>query len=475
MKIKGLNPFLPNYEYIPDAEPRIFNDRVYIYGSHDKFNGLSFCLNDYVSYSAPVDDLTDWRYEGVIYKKSQDPDSKRGLLNVMFAPDVIKGLDNKYYMYYTIAFKGKIGVAVCDEPAGEYQFLGYVKYNDNKILGSKNEPIQFDPGIFIDDDNRIYLYSGFAPKKKMFLLKGKNPTKKGAMVFELEKDMLTIKNGPNYIAKTVHNSAGTDYLNHEFFEAPSMRKINNLYYFIYSSINGHELCYAVSKKPDRDFEFGGILVSIADLGISDIPLNYTGNTHGSLLELKGKYYIFYHRQTNRNSFSRQACAEEIEFKNAKFIQAEITTQGLSSKPLNGIGIYGAFNACNLFSKKGTYFYGARKRRSKYHPYFTQFGKDRENNPNQHIANFSKNAYAGFKYFNFTDTKKISINVKGRAAGIMLVSTDINFKNVISRIQITPTKKFKSFSSDVKEIKGVFPLYFSFNGKGRFRFMSFELM
>lgn len=67
MKKQQLNPYLPSWEYIPDAEPYVFNDRVYIYGSHDCFNGHAYCLNDYVCWSAPVDDLSDWSYDGVIY------------------------------------------------------------------------------------------------------------------------------------------------------------------------------------------------------------------------------------------------------------------------------------------------------------------------------------------------------------------------------------------------------------------------
>ena len=69
MKKQVFNPYLPSYEYIPDGEPRVFNGRLYIYGSHDKFSGDVYCQNDYVCWSAPVDDLRDWRYEGVIYKK----------------------------------------------------------------------------------------------------------------------------------------------------------------------------------------------------------------------------------------------------------------------------------------------------------------------------------------------------------------------------------------------------------------------
>lgn len=75
---QAMNPYLPLYEYIPDGEPHVFGDRVYIYGSHDRFDGKKFCLNDYVCYSADVKNLKEWRYEGVIYKKTQDPRMKDG-------------------------------------------------------------------------------------------------------------------------------------------------------------------------------------------------------------------------------------------------------------------------------------------------------------------------------------------------------------------------------------------------------------
>ena len=91
------NPFLPSWEYIPDGEPHIFGDRVYLYGSHDRFNGKAFCLNDYVCWSAPVDNLKEWRYEGVIWKKSDDPVKVKGFFKDMYAPDVVQGIDGKYY------------------------------------------------------------------------------------------------------------------------------------------------------------------------------------------------------------------------------------------------------------------------------------------------------------------------------------------------------------------------------------------
>lgn len=63
------NPYLPSWEYVPDGEPHVFGDRVYVYGSHDAFGAPIFCVNDYVCWSAPVNDLSDWRYEGVIYRR----------------------------------------------------------------------------------------------------------------------------------------------------------------------------------------------------------------------------------------------------------------------------------------------------------------------------------------------------------------------------------------------------------------------
>ena len=96
--MQAFNPYLPGCEYIPDGEPHVFNGRVYIYGSHDRFNGHVFCLNDYVCWSAPVDNLADWRYEGVIYQKTDDPDNREGKA-CLYAPDVTVGPDGRYYLY----------------------------------------------------------------------------------------------------------------------------------------------------------------------------------------------------------------------------------------------------------------------------------------------------------------------------------------------------------------------------------------
>ena len=328
MKKQAFNPYLPSYEYVPDAEPHVVDGRVYIYGSHDLFNGLNFCLGDYVCWSAPVDDLGNWKYEGCIYKREQDPAAPRiRLTNGLAAPDMVQGPDGRFYLYYFMGGTKMISVAVCDKPAGKYEFYGYVQYADKTPIGKKNEPFQFDPGIFKDDDGRLYLYTGFALQGNPILLDGSKPTEHGPMCFEIDpSDMLTVKSGPSYIGIAGEKeAAGTLYEGHPFLEASSMRKFGDTYYFIYSSLNSHELCYATSDNPVSGFQYGGILVSNGDIGLPGVTdvknaRNYTGNTHGSLIEINGKYYIFYHRHSNRKQSSRQACAEQIRFENGKFIR-----------------------------------------------------------------------------------------------------------------------------------------------------------
>ena len=111
MSIHGVNPYLPSWEYIPDGEPHVFGDRVYVYGSHDFFNGHVFCLGDYQCYSASIDDPSQWRHEGTIYKKTDDPLNPAGEM-CLYAPDVTQGPDGRYYIYYVLDKVNVVSVAV---------------------------------------------------------------------------------------------------------------------------------------------------------------------------------------------------------------------------------------------------------------------------------------------------------------------------------------------------------------------------
>lgn len=469
MKNQVFNPYLPSREYIPDGEPHVFGDRVYVYGSHDKFDGKTFCTDDYVTWSAPLNDLSDWRHEGVIWKKTDDPNYKgRGY---MYAPDVCLAPDGRYYLYYAftpgITRKSwQIRCAVSDSPAGPFKYHGEVN-----LYPYSKEFLPFDPAVYVED-GKVWLYYGSA----MFypvLGVSKRKLGGGAVVEINPADMLTVIGKPRQTVPI----RGVEVGKHGFFEASSMRRIGNKYYFVYSSVLGHELCYATGNRPDGPFKFGGTLVSIGDIGLGDCKdvksaNNYTGNTHGGILEAEGKYYIFYHRQTNLHCYSRQGCAEEIKIESDGSIkQVEVTSCGLNGKPLTGRGKYGTFIACNLTSKKGCRFYGGLfKARKGCHPYFTQSGADR-NNPEQYIANFCSGAKAGFKYFEFDGANKLSVTVCGKAKGVMTVKDG---KTTVAQIEIAPCKTLTEFSAKLNVTNGIKPLYFTFNGKGNFIFKEFSL-
>lgn len=479
MKKQALNPYLPGGEYIPDGEPYQFGDRVYVYGSHDRVGGAMFCMNDYVCWSAPADDLSDWRYEGVIFRKNQDPKNRLGL-RLLFAPDVALGADGRYYLYYAFDFMGIMGVAVCDEPAGQYEFLGHVHYKDGTVWGRrKGDSFPFDPGVLVDDDGSVFLFSGFYTPVPAIATGGRKLKNDGGYVLELEPDMVTIKKPEKLLfPKTGPGS----FPNHEFFEASSIRKYDGKYYFVYSSRHNHELCYAVSDRPDEGYVYGGTLISNGDVFLNGNEderhaANYIGNNHGGMLRLNGQYYIFYHRQTNRNSYSRQACAEPLVRRpDGHFAQAEMTSCGLNGAPLRGIGRYEARIACNLWSKNGTgrYDVSGAKKVYREHPYLTQDEKDGNVNALQYIANMRDKAVAGFKYFRMDGADEIAVEVQGTADGAFEVSDCPDFSRICAKLPVKLDGKAQRISGALHMEKGKKALYFRFLGTGMLDFIAFEL-
>lgn len=475
-KRQAFNPFLPSYEYVPDGEPHVFGDRVYLYGSHDRFNGSQYCMNNYVCYSAPVDDLTDWRYEGVIYRKEQDPTCEGD--NIMQAPDVAKGLDGKYYLYYALGMIPFVSVAVADKPQGPFEYYGTVSYEDGTPVGMREHDVfMFDPGIFVDEDSRIWLYTGFAPRAEgIYLEFARQVQLDGAYVTELWSDMKTAKTEPKLFLKKAGDAEKTGFEGHEFYEAASMRKKDGIYYFVYSSIKSHELCYAFSKYPDREFQYSGILISNGNVGFegNTEAQYYTGNTHGGLLNLKDRWYIFYHRQTNQHEFSRQACAEEITFKDGRFEQAEMTSCGLNGGPLKGSGKYPAYIACVLRGRDGAYAYNACEDvNAENYPYMTQTGEDRESDGDQFIANMRDGAVAGFKYFEFLKNSRFEIQVSGDADGSLEILTDPKG----TPLAVIPFKTGKQMTELISEsipLEGKQAIYFKYKGTGFVNIHTFEI-
>ena len=486
-------------------------------------------MQDYVTYSAPVNDLSDWRYEGVIYKASQD--SRYPNPQYLFAPDVVQGNDGKYYLYYCMGgdygckgYTGPIGVAVSDSPAGKFKFLGYVKNPDGTPM---MKYVCFDPAA-INDNGTIRIYYGtqygyeeqddFNENEKYINeeIEMFGRTKEeilsypdsimGPSMVVLEDDMLTVKEEAKHIIP--YRVKGTSFERHPFFEGSSMRKVGDKYYFIYSSWQNHELCYATSDYPDKDFIFGGTIVSNGDIGYNgrteSEKLNMTGTTHGSIIEINNQWYVFYHRLTHKSDYSRQACAEKIYIdSDGNIAQVEVTSCGLNDEPLKAEGEYPSIIACNITN--GHMPHGSNSIYTFPFPNVTNIGDER------FIAEVENETLIGYKYFKFSDNKNISVTIRKETENNKVkleapkridercdaeVKRCASFKDNAkiaeeSYIDILNEEKGKSIGrisipdnledkwcrigGNVNFPDGVYPLYFVYHGKNSIQIKSFDFI
>lgn len=361
------NPYLPSWEYIPDGEPRVFGDRIYVYGSHDRKDSIDFCDYKLKVWSAPVSDPTNWICHGDIFRTRDGHDSPSDVDwtdNLLFAPDVVER-NSKYYLYaYIVGAKGCVGVA--DRPEGPFKLLSRYKYD---IPNHYDDGTFIDPGVLVDDDGRVYVYCGY----------------QGSYMCELKDNMY----------EAIPGSYKTDIIPtaepHLFFEACSPRKINGTYYLIYSPQRGSCLDYATSDSPTGPFVYRGTII---DNGI-DFP---GGNDHGSLCCINGQWYIFYHRMTNGTIMSRRGCAERIRIlPDGTIPQVEMTSLGFEES-LNPYEFTSADTACVL---KGGCF-------------ITE-----TNVFERPVTNITDGCVMGWKYFDFGEdfaSKTMQIRLKLRGTG-----------------------------------------------------------
>lgn len=311
------NPYLPSWEYIPDGEPRVFGDRVYVYGSHDTADSEFFCDYKLKVWSAPVDNLNQWVCHGDAFHSRPDRDHPSDVdwtEEYLYAPDVVeKG--GKYYLYaYLVNAKGCVAVSDC--PEGPFRLLSKYEYN---IPNHYDKGTFIDPGVLVDEDGRVYIYCGF----------------QGSYMCELN---------PDNMYQVLEGSYQEDIIPVEepfnFFEACSPRKVGNTYYLIYSPKVGSRLAYATSNSPRGPFTYRGYIV---DNGV-DYP---GGNNHGSICCINGQWYIFYHRMTNGTIMSRRGCVERIEIlPDGTIPTVEMTSLGFE-EALNPYQITNADTACVL--------------------------------------------------------------------------------------------------------------------------------
>ena len=434
------NPYMPLWEHIPDGEPYVFEDpdqpgkyRVYVYGSHDDII-TDYCGRDQVVWSASIDSLNNWRFDGTILvvDKNRDgqPFDSAGTADVLFAPDVTMTTDkdgNKtYYLFPNdqTGFRNGL-IAKSSRPDGPFEVCNWSKDDPNKVDGV----LQFDPAVFVDDDGRVYGYWGFE--------------RSYAAEFDPET-MATVKPGTKIIEDMIsgRNQPGR----FRFFEASSIRKIKDKYVFIYSRFtedgefglptSNYTLAYAYGDTPLGPWTYGGTIIDgrarekdeQGHVIASAVP---DGNTHGSICEINGQWYVFYHRQTGTDEFARQAMVAPISVKveegkggKVEISEGEYNSNGFSLNGLDPFECHSAGIACWLTGPKpavhewpNNTFYGsyveagyggtpdmtkeqALASKEKYDaPYDLRYNTNR-------VVNNTDGSIVGYKYFLF-DAKRLA--------------------------------------------------------------------
>ena len=420
------NPFLPLWEHIPDGEPYVFEDpdqpgkyRVYLYGSHDS-NITSYCGREQVVWSASVDSLNNWRYDGEILSVAKnakgEPFNAEGKADVLYAPDVALVVDangkKTYYLYPNDQEGGRNGlVAKSDRPDGPFEVCNWSKDNPNTTDGV----LAFDPAVFVDDDGKVYGYWGFGR----------------AFAAELDPTtMATVKPDTKIVEDIVSGFEQPGVF--RFYEASSIRKIKDKYVFIYSrwSADGdfglpgtnYTLAYAYSDNPLGPFTYGGTIIDARgrekdEQGNVIASATVSGNTHGSICEINGQWYVFYHRQTGINEFARQAMVAPIEVKieegvggKVEISEGEYNSEGFALDGLNPLERHSAGIACWLTASKvnehhwpENVFYGSYVAAGYGTDDKMEAPYDLRNNTNL-VINNTDGSIVGYKYFNFTATQ-----------------------------------------------------------------------
>ncbi len=338
------NPYLPLWEHVPDGEPRVFEDpdnpgkfRAYIIGSHDVAY-TRYCGPDIRMWSAPIEDLSQWRDEGPIFTHYVN-----GQWDTMFAPDLVEVKDRntgkKTYWLYPHSRGWQRVAMVCrgDRPDGPFTPVNLTEDGTKCVPGSF---IDFDPSVFVenitdkkdkdyDKGFRAYVFYGFQhstavelDQNTMFSKREGTEAIDPFIPASSADGRLLDKPGSEY--KALYE--GQNPLDFNFFEASSIRQVGNKYVMVFSGYSGKEyglgntnsaLRYAYGDSPLGPWRSGGVLVDSRGVVLNEdgsklITTNFGHNTHGSLQEINGQWYVFYHRPPRGFGNARQSMVAPVK-------------------------------------------------------------------------------------------------------------------------------------------------------------------
>ena len=279
-------------DFMADPAVHVFNGRLYIYPSHDwesgipeNDNGDHFNMKDYHVFSMDEVEQGEVTDHGVVLRTEDIPWAGRQLWD-----SDVAFRNGKYYMYFPLKDQNdifRIGVAISDTPEGPFA------PQENPMKGSYS----IDPCIWPDRDGNYYMYFGglwggqlqrYRNNKALecAILPEGDEQALCPKVVRLREDMLEFAEEPRDLVILDENgnplTAGDS--ERRFFEASWMHHYNGKYYFTYSTGDTHLICYATGDNPYGPFTYQGVILTPV--------VGWT--THHSIVEYKGKWYLFHH-------------------------------------------------------------------------------------------------------------------------------------------------------------------------------------
>ncbi len=460
LTVSAQNPYLPLWEHVPDGEPRVFEDpdnpgkfRAYIIGSHDVAY-TRYCGPDIRMWSAPVEDLSQWRDEGPIFTHYVN-----GQWDTMFAPDLVEVKNRitgkKTYWLYPHSRGWQRVPMVCrgDRPDGPFTPVNLTEDGTKCVPGSF---IDFDPSVFVenitdkkdkdyDKGFRAYVFYGFQHSTAVELdqntmyskREGTEPIDPFIPASSADGRLLD-KPGSEY--KALYE--GQNPLDFNFFEASSIRQVGNKYVMVFSGYSGKEyglgntnsaLRYAYGDSPLGPWRSGGVLVDSRGVVLNEdgtklITTNFGHNTHGSLQEINGQWYVFYHRPPRGFGNARQSMVAPVKITYDKKPVAKggkVTITGYdpytknnvwTAKASNGHEYTGAevtSEGFQIFGLPPYQYYSAGYACFVYGPGSNDWMQDNHDvwNNSMDLAGIQNGGIIGFKYFGFGGLTKDTKGVK----------------------------------------------------------------
>jgi beta-xylosidase len=424
------NPIIQT-KYTADPAPLVYNDTVFLYTSHDEDDAFGFQMQNWMLYTST--DMANWTDHGVVASlrdfKWVNTD------NGAWAPQCIRR-NNKFYLYCPMPNGVGTGVLVSDSPYGPF------KDPIGKALIGRNNPGDYDPTVFIDDDGQAYLYWG-----------GNGP----CYYAKLNEDMISLSGDIHVVAIDFTGTPPEA----AYTEGPWLWKKNNRYYLAWASRCCPEgIGYAMSDSPTGPWKCKGTIMD---------PDERSSGNHPGIIDYKGNSYVFgfnyaISKQTMAKHYERRSiCVEKMTYNPDGSIQK---LPWWSTKGVQQLGTLNPY--VKTEAETIAFSEGVKTGTSTEWERNVSWNKGKKIADRMFVTSIHNGDYLKVRGVDFSKgATSVEVSIASLNGGKIEIHTDRIDGPVMGTIDIKTSGEgdiWKTVTTPVKNTKGVHDLYFVFRGE-----------